>query len=321
MNMLNVHASALAYVNEAHHVFLLKYKKNAPVLYGFVEGKDDPMFYRYAVQGMIPAHWTIELIPSGGKDKVKNVLDAFDWSRCPENQICFFLDRDLDEICGISLPDRCNVYITDGYSIENSIVSEELFVSLLSEVFGVDTRTNIERERIIQLFRQSVKKFCRYMAPVMAQILGWKIDNVDAKLNKIDLPNMFHMKGIEICFRGADFNEREIIEKASISIGVSPIDEGRLSILLGVIESKSEISGLIRGKYLFWMFHAMLVDAHKNVCKVIPRYSSPPKIKLSIGVKNLMLVVAPRARTPDTLRKFIDETFCQHIRAVSGSHV
>ena len=49
MNMLDIHQEAMGLVNEAHHTFLLRYRKDKKIVFGIVEGKDDPMFYRSVI--------------------------------------------------------------------------------------------------------------------------------------------------------------------------------------------------------------------------------------------------------------------------------
>jgi hypothetical protein len=58
-SMLEVHNQALEDVDEAYHEFLFSYQKNARWVYGFVEGKDDPVFYRHLIQSQLPEEWSI----------------------------------------------------------------------------------------------------------------------------------------------------------------------------------------------------------------------------------------------------------------------
>ena len=44
MSMLSIHQAALESSNTVLHEFLLRYKIQGKIVYGFVEGKDDPSF-------------------------------------------------------------------------------------------------------------------------------------------------------------------------------------------------------------------------------------------------------------------------------------
>ena len=125
MSILGVHAEALGSELTVYHEFLTRYKKTAMCVYGFVEGKDDPSFYRGAIEHMLPKEWTVDLWSVGNKDKVIQLYADFDWVRFPKNRVVFFIDRDLSEFLKETLPVQNNVYITDKYSIENDIVSRD----------------------------------------------------------------------------------------------------------------------------------------------------------------------------------------------------
>ena len=79
--MLKIHADALNSVGTAYHEFLLRYKANAKVVYGIVEGKEDPMFYRGFIESNLPEGWNVELIRAGCKNNVLKAFESFDWTR------------------------------------------------------------------------------------------------------------------------------------------------------------------------------------------------------------------------------------------------
>ena len=119
MTMLQVHADALNSISAAYHEFLLRYKVSANIVYGILEGKEDPMFYRGLIERQLPEGWEVELVPAGCKDNVLRAVDAFDWTRFSPKRICFFVDRDLSDFISEVAVSRENVYVTDNYSIEN----------------------------------------------------------------------------------------------------------------------------------------------------------------------------------------------------------
>lgn len=79
MEMLQVHADALNSVSVAYHEFLLRYKASENIVYGIVEGKEDPMFYRGLIEQRLPEGWELELIAAGCKAKVIHAAGAFDF--------------------------------------------------------------------------------------------------------------------------------------------------------------------------------------------------------------------------------------------------
>ena len=136
MNMLSLHQEALDSGSAGYHQFLARYSRTAKVVYGFVEGKDDPCYYRGFIEQLLPDDWDVELWPVGNKKKVCGVYSLISWERFPKQRICFFVDRDF----GGLLPDTTivdsNVYLTDAYSIENGLATRSTCRRILTEVFG-----------------------------------------------------------------------------------------------------------------------------------------------------------------------------------------
>ena len=67
MGMLDIHEAALKRSVVAYHRFLLHYRSSARAVYGFVEGKDDPSFYRGKIESYLPDEWDISAYTSWKK--------------------------------------------------------------------------------------------------------------------------------------------------------------------------------------------------------------------------------------------------------------
>lgn len=134
-SMLEIHSQSLEDVDEAYHDFLLIYRQDARCLYGFVEGKDDPVFYRHLIENQLPEAWSIKLIPTGSKQKVLQAFQSMDWNNFCKKRVCFFIDRDLQDFLGTPQQEETNIYITDGYSIENSVLQYRVLSNVLSDVY------------------------------------------------------------------------------------------------------------------------------------------------------------------------------------------
>jgi hypothetical protein len=92
-SMLEVHNQALEDVDESYHDFLLIYRKYARCVYGFVEGKDDPVFYRCSIENQLPEGWSIKLMPTGSKQKVLRSFQSFNWIDFSKKRVCFFIGK------------------------------------------------------------------------------------------------------------------------------------------------------------------------------------------------------------------------------------
>jgi hypothetical protein len=69
MDMLNVHAAALANGKIAYHEFLLCYRAGQKLVYGMVEGKDDPCFYRGIIDQILPQGWRLGSLGPGASGR------------------------------------------------------------------------------------------------------------------------------------------------------------------------------------------------------------------------------------------------------------
>jgi hypothetical protein len=106
------------------HEFKMRYKKECNTIYGFVEGKDDIDFYTGFIEKYLPNDsWKVELWQVGGKKNVIEIYSNFNWNNYIKEQVIFFIDRDLSKFVNEKDIEDQNIYITDGYSIENSIVN------------------------------------------------------------------------------------------------------------------------------------------------------------------------------------------------------
>src|SRR5271166_738579 len=114
-----------------YHEFLLAFTAQHQVVYGFVEGKDDPCFYRGLIDSVLPGRWSVRLIASGNRKMVVTILENMDRVRFPCGRICFFVDRDLTDFLCTQKYYPENLYVTDGYAIENDVVTHETFGRVL----------------------------------------------------------------------------------------------------------------------------------------------------------------------------------------------
>jgi Protein of unknown function (DUF4435) len=305
MSMLDVHITALNNNVSIYHEFLSRYSKIKKVVYGFVEGKEDPCFYRGFLEHAIPDDWNIELWAAGNKKQVYKIYNDIDWRSFPKTRICFFVDRDLSDLIPEKFICDKNIYVTDNYSIENDIVNKSTCNRILAEVFGWSKVSHTELDEICDLFEIELEKFYMAMVPIMAQILLWRRNNERAMLNDIGMSDFFSFNAGSL----------QIIEKPNGKANVSecihehckiPYDPTKeitsveTELMQGDIYKKTT-----RGKFLFWFLISFCISVKK-------------KMNVEISHKNGMTIIGNRARTPSSLRQFVNETFCNYIEMMSA---
>lgn len=316
MSMIELHQQALDSSCPAYHSFLLRYKPTSRTVYGFVEGKEDPAFYRGFIEHSLPQDWEVELIPAGCKGNVLNLHKGFDWQRYNRHRICFYVDRDLSDFLQEHQDASDNLFVTEGYSVETSILTPSTAKRVLTEALNLQLIPE-EEEAIENMFNASLSSFTKIMLPIMASIIDWKRQNLRVSLDNIRPQDIF-------VFQHGMLRTKESMQDEDARIGYAaqvvnqslPSAQTRREIVIE-LEGLECPRNVIRGKYLRWMFVEFCSHIHQTLSQLFPRIQSIPKASVSLGHKNAMAVIGPRARCPDLLRSFIASTYGAFIERTS----
>lgn len=314
MDMIAVHAAAVERSNPAYHEFLTRYSKNTRVVYGFVEGRQDPSYYRSVIEARIPEVWQLELWPTGSKDRVLEVHSWLDWRRFSKKRICFFVDRDLSDVVSRRETIDSNIYVTDQYSIENSIVTPETCRRVLSEVCGFDLASHGELEAVCKRFAVERDRFVAALAPLTAAIICWRRQGDKANLQNIQMQKMFDVVNGYVSVRADVVAGGGVAAVAAAQCGVACPSDQLLHETEQEIRSLNLLDAATRGKFLMWFLVAFcksVVDAGQQLC---PSLTKPPAPVVPLGSTNSIAVIGPRARIPGSLAAFVDINYQVYVR-------
>jgi hypothetical protein len=311
--MIGVHESALSSCNTVYHEFLLTYKESRNEVYGFVEGKEDPMYYAGLIENRLPPEWSVRLVRSGNKRKVLEVFELFDWDRFDKNRICFFVDRDLSEFIGdVGFVDN-NMYITDGYSIENAIATPSTLIRVVKEIYGLSDLASEEEQKIIEDYERNLSVFSDELAPIMSQIIVWRRSQSNACLDNIKMSDLFRFRDKLIEIRDGFGDIASKLAYAAGAVNETVADIGLIQEVEYEFREKKGVELYIRGKYVAWLFVEFVRIVHDNAETYCSKIRKKPKIRIPLGQGNAMTVIAPRARIPGTLASFIDRNYLDYI--------
>lgn len=316
--MIAVHSAAIDSRVAAYHEFLLRYSKGSKVVYGFVEGKEDPSFYRGFIELLIPEGWDVELWPAGSKTQVYRIHDEIDWRRFKKARVCFFVDRDLSGLIPERLRSDVNIYVTDGYSIENSVVNRGTCRRILSELCGFTSVPHGELDAIAMQFEGELELFLRAMVPVMAWILTWRRGGVSASLDNIAMRDLFALEKGRIRTNPISRQRTSLTGYLHERCGIAhnpAVDIEGIEVEFG---RRDVYRTLTRGKYVFWFMIEFCVSVHRDASHFFPGLSKAPKMHVTLSPSGGIAVVGPRARVPSSLRTFLEATFCAYTRRVEG---
>ena len=315
VDMKEIHENAMDSPNVLYHDFLLYYKIDERIVYGFVEGKDDPAFYRGFIESNFPDNsWRVKLILSGNKGNVLSTFDVMDWSRYPRKRVCFFVDRDLSEFLQDYTQSGENLYVTDNYSIENDVVNFSTLERVLEEVLSVTNLIPTEFELIRNLFKYNLETFGEAMAPVMAQILLWRRAGVNVSLDNIKIKDFFIFEHGRIRLEPSFSPPKNRIAHLASQV-YAPVDTDKdIADAEAEFRSKRGIEKYIRGKYLLWFFIQCAKEIHKATPALCTTHKKVPKAHVELGPRNAMAVIAPRVRCPISLKAFLEQNYGAYIK-------
>ena len=263
----------------------------------FFEGKDDGKYYG------------IRFVDISGRDECvsyscdgkKNVIDIYwkikkDTVGDKNKSLLFFVDRDFDKY--LELPD--DIYVTDGYSIENYYFTDKAIRNLLIYEFNFQ----LSKKDDIEDFKKSLEFLKKERDLAIKKIIytnAWYSLQVNkAYVQKIPKPKLYNIK------------EYSKIE----GINCIPDLESKVEDYISVSEKEieEEIKYLnedpvmrIRGKYFEQIMSKKIEELFKDSNKRSGHkiLSKRRRNCLVINKDSIISLFSQYADTPDSLRKYI----------------
>lgn len=299
-------------------LFLHDYKKDAAKLcYGFVEGKDDPSYYRTVIKNKINNDCKILLYPSGGKGNVKYIYEEIHKRCLPNNRIVYFMDRDLSSVIeDNNMIIDSHVYITDNYSIENDILNTDTLESVMQDLLGFCTTPMEDIEKVKQLYDEQLLDFETKMLPIMANIIVWKRKKIKpANYSQLKINKLFKVKNGSLSQIGTD---EEIIKKLYNDSQADYLNYSKTDAdnVIREIQEASLVHQIVRGKYLAVFFIMFCNSVYKEYANI--GISAPTNNGRELSDRDIMETIAPRARVPQSLNSFIDNTILHYYRDLAA---
>lgn len=168
--------SMLDQLNEAarsdapvYQEFLLRYDPHKKQIFAFYEGDEDSSYYCHIIRQMIDPEYDIEELIAGCKNNVLKLYREFDWDRFSKEQIGFFVDRDLSFWLDSPTEYGENVFVTDGYSVENYVVTPQSFMNWLKHFEGFARASIKELSSMMDEYSICMEAFDVQMMPIMAK--------------------------------------------------------------------------------------------------------------------------------------------------------
>lgn len=287
----------------------------------FFEGDEDPCFYLAHIISYLKSKTYLSFICEGRSEVIKLYKLIQSDGRSPERSL-FFIDKDHTDIIDESLtPTSGKIFQTRTYSIENYLVSDEVFYRFWNErlhLSHVDTRYQQYFDRYKSLLSAFYSRNRILMAIVL---IGRGVENspkIKLNLNNVQLDRVFtiDLKNNTCRFKSGAGNHFLIasdLTKNGMKISSLKIRQVYRKYLYG-----KESQKYIRGKYELWFFWKILVEftkelSNKEKCKIenVKRATPLAPLPVNACVESL----SPLKSCPDDLNAFMTQaagSFCSY---------
>lgn len=318
MDMIDVHKDALAKSIVAFGEFLHYYKPDKKLVYAFVEGREDPSFYRGVIDSVLPGEWSCKFFRPGNKKKVLEVYSYMDWHRFPRQAICFFVDRDLSAFLNDPVVTGSNLYITDNYSVENDMACTVMFRRMLEEVCGVTGLRAEDDEVLGKQFDENLAFFKEGMVSVMAQIIIQRRAegaNIIARLDKVKPRRFFTYSNGKMDFAMSYSQAYDRAKAAAEAMEIVPAPQTDVESVEAEFRAREGPDRFIRGKYMVQFLTDCTNEIRNAIPSIIPRITTVPGSNGVVAPGTAMVVLGPRCRCPESLKNFLDDNYATYIRS------
>jgi hypothetical protein len=177
--------------------FLLVYKHDTKDVYAFFEGRDDKLVYLPELRRRHIDKGTVFGIICDGKDGVISAYQRVRKQVTNKRRILFFVDKDIDDLLGghgKRIPKSKSFYVTEHYSLENSLATENMFLAIWSYLWMLDETDS----RLIDArynLRIALGKFWAMTRPVMAWVIVHRTRGSSVNLNNLTINHFVTLDG------------------------------------------------------------------------------------------------------------------------------
>ena len=283
-------------------MFLQKLKKNTAHV--FVEGADDASFYRNFILRFFNSSNDLHFHNCGGKEIVYNVQATIKArSDLPKQvYIIYCVDKDLSDYLFEDYPIATDIFVTDYYSIENYLVSDEMVRFILTDSFNFYDGESWDIEEIQIQFREQLDRFHKLIQPIMICIIFHKKQKMDFDLDKLSLSTIFDVTDdLEITIKSHIEPNGLLLElhrRFSISTEITQYLNEASVIANQLLDAHPKT--YIRGKYEIWFLNQFM----KKTAKLLKNS------KVKYTELNTVKMLAPRLHSiPSALENFLKLNF------------
>lgn len=286
----------------ALHQFKLLWDASNHTFHFFFEGEDDILFYMPEVRRHLLENRSANTYLCGGKKNVASVRDAIKLDGYDITYCFFFVDRDYDDYTSNQISVDEHTYMTDGYSIENCLVTIDNAKIIFEDIIRF-SKSDAAYTSAITNLNILLENFTKIVRPLSAWMIAAKAEKIKPNFNNTKgLKCLIEIKNdgsLRIKDSGFSAFKRQTIENKSPPPFKSVI-KWRKAIL------KDDPKKWIRGKYELWFFQEAIISIIDNISLSRKNIGKKPiKIPSALRDGRIFELLGGRIHPSDSLLQYL----------------
>ena len=302
MAFIDVLRSARESTGAVVHEFLTQYNPRSGRVYAFFEAQDDIAFFAPRIERRLERGATLLTYHCSGKPRVIKTFREIVKRLPTVKRALFFVDKDLDDVVGTPWPTDPRIYVTDLYSVENYLVTPDVFRRLLRDGLRLKG-VGIDDETLVQHFEGALTEFQKHMVSIMAWIL------VARRLNRSPLMGNIRLESLCEVSEECHVRPRMGVRMKHLSRQTRvDLPTGAGARIRDAIKELDRLprKRVIRGKFEAWFMTAYWRHLVRDMERMAREQGGACSSRISVQETTLVLVLSPYADDPESLEHFLD---------------
>lgn len=312
-------------IPEASYIkFLHQYKFRDKTLHFFFEGLDDQSFYVNFLENVFPKDYSFHYYVCNGKNNVYTNYNDINWTVYNKNRVLFFTDKDLDDIIGVTNFKDENIFVTQYYSMENYLVTAEVYGRFLREICYVTD------DQVIDDLKNEFIKQLDFFTDKMISISAWVVycrkNKLQVNLNDIDISKIFSISNDFKIKRCLSSGHKTPFEYICSTTKTNYFNYSEIKSISKELRSIQPAKIFLRGKYELWFLYAFCNNTVEFTIpllnKEIKKHNTSSgvkktkcKVTISIKPENIIQITAPRVRVSPDIDKFLNRNLLKLVHS------
>ncbi len=295
--------------NDAWIEFVLNNAKYPTMVHIFVEGYNDTSFYRNFIKThALQCKREYTFYRCGDKSGVYDAHKLVRNTNLRATSV-FFVDKDFSDILDEKWEKSSNIYITDYHSIENYLVTKEMFSHMWIDFFHFTKGTVTFNKLYPEKFQTELERFYQLILPIIAWYIHLKRNGKHPNIKNVHFSNLFRFKDDLTLTWSKEAESTGSINLLEQYCGVKtlptwPTESNQIIEELSSLPPKCYVRGKLELDFLLKFIDQLVKTLDKEISELT---GGRAWINVQIHEKNAVDILGPKALIPSSLNKFLND--------------